>query len=87
MKVMRRQTAAGIPVASSSSSSTAPLFGSVCFLGVARQRTMSFVLLHKYSPNSVSSYLLKALAVADNMFLIAASGVQIYPAMLMYPRS
>jgi hypothetical protein len=60
-----------------------PMFGSVCFLGVLGN-TISFILLHKYSPNSVSSYLLKALAVADNMFLIAASGVQIYPAMLMY---
>ena len=59
-----------------------PLFGSVCALGILGN-VLSFILLHKYSPNSVASYLLKSLAVADNMFLIAASSVQIYPAMLM----
>jgi hypothetical protein len=60
-----------------------PLFGLVCLLGLVGN-SLSFAVLHKYSRNNVATYLLKALAVSDNLFLVTASCVQMYQAMCMY---
>ena len=60
-----------------------PLFGVVCAFGVIGN-SLSFAVLHKYSRNSVANYLLKGLAISDNMFLVTGSFAQMYLAMSMF---
>ena len=60
-----------------------PLFGLICLLGLIGN-CLSWAVLHKYSKSNVATYLLKALAVSDSLFLATASFVQMYPAMSMY---
>ena len=60
-----------------------PLFGLVAGFGLIGN-SLSFAVLHKYSRNNVATYLLKALAVSDNLFLIAASLVEMYLAMALF---
>ena len=51
-----------------------PLAGSLCVFGLIGN-SLSFAVLHKYSSGNVGTYLLKALAVTDNLFLATA----VYP--------
>lgn len=60
-----------------------PIYGSVCGFGLIGN-SLSFAILHKYSKNNVSTFLLKALAVIDNVFLATAAFVQMYPAMVVH---
>ncbi|KAK2159789.1 hypothetical protein LSH36_146g04001 [Paralvinella palmiformis] len=60
-----------------------PLYGLVCGFGLIGN-SLSFGVLHKYSRNNVATYLLKALAVTDNLFLVTAALVQMYTAMVFY---
>lgn len=60
-----------------------PLCGMVCLFGLIGN-ILSFAVLHKYSRNNNATYLLKALAISDSLFLITAIGIQMYPAMAMY---
>ena len=60
-----------------------PLYGLVCGFGLVGN-SLSFAVLHKYSRDNVATYLLKALAVSDNIFLAYAAFVQMYPAMAMF---
>jgi len=59
-----------------------PLYGLVCVLGLVGNCLSICVLRSGRSRRqAVSTYLLKALAVSDNMFLATAAVVQMYPAM------
>ena len=60
-----------------------PLYGLVCGFGLIGN-SLSFAVLHKYSRNNVATYLLKALAITDNLFLVTAALVQMYTAMVFY---
>lgn len=60
-----------------------PLYGIVCLLGLIGN-SLSFAVLHRYSQSNVATYLLKTLAITDNLFLATAAGVQMYPAMSLY---
>ncbi|ELU14310.1 hypothetical protein CAPTEDRAFT_183437 [Capitella teleta] len=60
-----------------------PAHGLVCAFGLVGN-ALSIAVLHKYSRNSVATYLLKALAVMDNLFLASAVVVQMCPAMAMH---
>lgn len=60
-----------------------PCFGLVCLFGLVGN-SLSFAVLHKYSKSSVATYLLKALAIMDNLFLASAAAVQIIPGMAIY---
>ena len=60
-----------------------PLYGLVCAFGLIGN-SLSFAVLHKYTCGNVGTYLLKALALMDNLFLATAAGVQMYLAMAMY---
>ena len=60
-----------------------PVFGIVCVLGLLGN-SLSFAVLTKYARRSVATYLLKALAVTDNLFLAAAAFIQMYPAMSIF---
>ena len=53
-----------------------PLFGTVFALGLIGN-SLSFAVLHKYSSGNVGTYLLKALAVTDNIFLATTLGLLI----------
>ena len=53
-----------------------PLFGTVFAFGLIGN-SLSFAVLHKYSSGNVGAYLLKALAVTDNIFLATTLGVLI----------
>ena len=60
-----------------------PLYGLVCAFGLIGN-SLSFAVLHKYTCGNVGTYLLKALALMDNLFLVTAAVVQMYLAMAMY---
>ena len=60
-----------------------PVFGTVCVLGLLGN-ALSFAVLTKFAHRSVATYLLKALAVTDNLFLAAAAFIQMYPAMSIF---
>ncbi|KAI0229586.1 FMRFamide receptor, partial [Lamellibrachia satsuma] len=60
-----------------------PLYGLVCAFGLIGN-SLSFAVLHKYTGGNVGTYLLKALALMDNLFLATAAGIQMYLAMAMY---
>ncbi|KAK2184270.1 hypothetical protein NP493_274g01008 [Ridgeia piscesae] len=60
-----------------------PLYGLVCAFGLIGN-SLSFAVLHKYTCGNVGTYLLKALALMDNLFLVTAAVVQMYLAMSMY---
>ena len=53
-----------------------PLFGTVFAFGLIGN-SLSFAVLHKYSSGNVGTYLLKALAVMDNIFLATTLGLLI----------
>ena len=53
-----------------------PLFGTVFTFGLIGN-SLSFAVLHKYSSGNVGTYLLKALAVTDNIFLATTLGLLI----------
>jgi len=61
-----------------------PLYGTVCTFGLIGN-CLSFAVLHsagsRQSRHTVSTYLLKALAISDNVFLATAASVQMYSAM------
>ncbi len=59
-----------------------PLYIVVCIFGLIGN-SLSFAVLHKYSRSNVATFLLKALAVSDNLFLVTALFVQTITAMLM----
>ena len=60
-----------------------PLYGLVCVLGLVGNCLSICVLSWGRSRRqAVSTYLLKALAVCDNVFLATAAAVQMYPAMM-----
>ena len=59
-----------------------PLYIVVCIFGLIGN-SLSFAVLHRYSRSNVATFLLKALAVSDNMFLVTALFVQTLTAMLM----
>ena len=54
-----------------------PLAGTLCAFGVIGN-SLSFAVLHMYSSGNVGAYLLKALAVTDNIFLATTLGFVIY---------
>jgi len=59
-----------------------PLYGLVCILGLVGNCLSICVLRAGRSRRqAVSTYLLKALALSDNLFLTTAAVVQMYPAM------
>lgn len=60
-----------------------PIYGLVCGFGLIGN-ALSFAILHKYSKDNVSTFLLKALAIMDNVFLGTAAFVQMYPAMVIH---
>lgn len=61
-----------------------PLYAVTCGLGLVGN-CLSFCVLHRYSHSeNVSTFLLKALAVSDNVFLSVAAFVQMYPAMAIF---
>lgn len=60
-----------------------PIYGIVCGFGLIGN-TLSFATMHKYSKDTVPNFLLKALAVMDNVFLATAAFVSMYPAMEMH---
>ena len=53
-----------------------PLFGTVFAFGLIGN-SLSFAVLHKYSSGNVGAYLLKALAITDNIFLATTLGLLI----------
>ncbi len=59
-----------------------PLYGVVCGCGIVGN-TLSFAVLHKYS-KTVATYLLKALAVMDNIFLTVAASVQMSQGLMLH---
>lgn len=63
-----------------------PLYAIICCFGLLGN-SLSFGVLHRHSRNNVSTFLLKALAVSDNIFLFTAGVVQMYPAMAVYSGS
>ena len=54
-----------------------PLAGTLCAFGLIGN-SLSFAVLHMYSSGNVGAYLLKALAVTDNIFLATTLGFIIY---------
>ena len=54
-----------------------PLIGTVYVFGLIGN-ALSFAVLHKYSSGNVGAYLLKALAITDNIFLATTLGFVIY---------
>lgn len=61
-----------------------PLYAITCGFGLVGN-CLSFCVLHRYShKENVSTFLLKALAVSDNVFLSVAAFVQMYPAMAIF---
>ena len=60
-----------------------PIYGAVCFLGIIGN-SLSYAVLHKFSRSNVASLLLKALAVSDNLFLVTASVLNMYPGMIFH---
>ncbi len=59
-----------------------PMYIVVCIFGLIGN-SLSFAVLHRYSRSNVATFLLKALAVSDNLFLLTALSVQTITAMLM----
>nr|ATG31108.1 myomodulin receptor 2 [Platynereis dumerilii] len=59
-----------------------PLWGTVCLFGLIGN-SLSFAVLHRYSPRNVATLLLKALAVSDNLFLATGLFSMMFPAMMM----
>ena len=59
-----------------------PLYIVVCIFGLVGN-SLSFAVLHGYSRSNVATFLLKALAVSDNLFLVTALFVQTLTAMLL----
>ena len=59
-----------------------PLYIVVCIFGLIGN-SLSYAVLHRYSSKNVATFLLKALAVSDNLFLVTALFVQTLTAMLM----
>ena len=83
-----------IPISSGDSSSNCgivnfviygPVYGIIILFGLLGN-SLSFAVLHRGKANrkSVSTLLLKALAVTDNLFLFFASMAQMFPAMAIY---
>jgi hypothetical protein len=60
-----------------------PCFGIVCGLGLVGN-ALSFAVLHRYSRDNVATYLLKSLALADNLLLLTGGTVQIGMGMALY---
>ena len=60
-----------------------PVYGAVCFLGIIGN-LLSYAVLHKFSRSNVATLLLKALAVSDNLFLVTASVLNMYPGMIFH---
>lgn len=60
-----------------------PVYGAVCFLGIIGN-FLSYAVLHKFSRSNVATLLLKALAVSDNLFLLTASVLNMYPGMIFH---
>ena len=60
-----------------------PVFGTICVLGLLGN-SLSFAVLTKFARRSVATYLLKAFAVTDNIFLATAAFIQMYPAMSIF---
>ena len=83
------ESSSGDPVSSIPCSDTwfflaiyGPLYGLICVLGLVGNCLSICVLRAGRSRRqAVSTYLLKALAVCDNVFLATAAAVQMYPAM------
>lgn len=60
-----------------------PVYGAVCGFGLIGN-SLSFAIMQKYSKDTVATFLLKALAVMDNVFLATAAFVYMYPAMVIH---
>ena len=60
-----------------------PIFGSICLFGLLGN-TLSFVVLQWEKRNKVATFLLQALAMADNLFLLFVGFSQIFSAMTLY---
>ena len=56
-----------------------PLTGTACAFGLIGN-SISFAVLQKYTPGNVGTYLLKALAIMDNLYLANVIGGQMYVA-------
>ena len=60
-----------------------PIFGTICLFGLLGN-TLSFVVLQWEKRNRVATFLLQALAMADNLFLLVSGFSQIFSAMCIY---
>ena len=60
-----------------------PIFGTICLFGLLGN-TLSFVVLEWEKRNKVATFLLQALAMADNLFLLISGFSQIFSAMCIY---
>lgn len=60
-----------------------PIYGAVCGFGLIGN-SLSFAIMQKYSKDTVATFLLKALAIMDNVFLATAAFVYMYPAMVIH---
>ncbi len=59
-----------------------PMWGIVCIFGLIGN-SLAFIVLHKFSKNNVATFLLKTLSITDNLFLLTALVIQMYPAMVL----
>lgn len=60
-----------------------PIFGTICLLGLLGN-TFSIVVLQWEKRNKVATFLLQALALADNLFLLVSGFSQIFAALCLY---
>ena len=60
-----------------------PIFGFICLFGLLGN-TLSFVVLQWEKKNQVATFLLQALAMSDNLFLLTTGFVQIFSAVCLY---
>ena len=60
-----------------------PIFGTICLFGMVGN-TLSFVVLQWEKRNKVATFLLQALAMSDNLFLLTTGFVQMFSAMTLY---
>ena len=60
-----------------------PIFGTICLFGLLGN-TLSFVVLQWEKRNRVATFLLQALAMADNLFLIMSGFSNIFSALCIY---
>ena len=61
-----------------------PFLGIICLSGLIGNSLLYYFLCKKYPANYVCAYLLKALAVVDNVFLLTSVFVQTIPALIIY---